>query len=331
LAQVKSELVRDESELAQCSTRLSRTKELYQDQIVSRQDMEEAEANAKQAAAGLEATRAKVIHAQSQVDTAKAYHQREERVLSGNHLASKEVLAANAELTAAQIELRAAEDTLRVLGASPGGSGDATPITSPISGRIVDRAANLGEMVEPSDTLFTVMNLSDVWVEASVYEKDLARVRAGQPVEVRVNSYPDQVFPGRVAHVGDVLDAESRTAKVRCAVANPTGLLKPEMFATITIITGKRSGAILVPEAAVLDDAGKKIVFAACADCEEDQQAGKSACGAFDSQTVNLGPAHDGLVEVVNGLASGDRVVTEGAYQLKAALGSGKLEAGCVD
>ncbi len=328
---MKSELVRDESELAQCTTRLVRIRELHEDQIVSLQGLEEAEASAKQAAAAAEATRAKVTHAQSQLETTEAYYQREEKVLRGNHHASREVQAAKAELTAAQLELRAAADALQVLGSSPGGSGELTAVTSPISGRVVAREANLGEMVEPSDTLFTVMDLSDVWAEASVYEKDLAQVRSGQQVQVRVSSYPDRVFSGQVAHVGDVLDAESRTAKVRCAIDNPTGLLKPEMFAAVSIITGRRSGAVLVPKEAVLDDAGKKIVFVACLDCEEDQQAGKSVCGAFDSRTVDLGPAHDGRVEVVKGLVSGDNVVTAGAYQLKTALGSGKLEAGCVD
>jgi multidrug efflux pump subunit AcrA (membrane-fusion protein) len=150
-------------------------------------------------------------------------------------------------------------------------------------------------------------------------------------VEVKVDSYSGRSFSGKVTHVGEVLDPVSRTAMVRCAIPNPSGLLKPEMFATITIITGRRSGAVLVPKEAVLDDAGKKIVFVACMDCDEDRQAGRSACGTFDRRTVELGPAHDGLVEVVKGLASGDGVVAEGAYQLKTALGSGTLEAGCVD
>ncbi len=162
-------------------------------------------------------------------------------------------------------------------------------------------------------------------------QKDIARARAGQSAQVRVSGYPDRVFSGRVAHVGDVLDAESRTARVRCAIANPAGLLKPEMFATVSIITGRRSGAILISKEAVLDDAGKKIVFVPCMDCEEDRQAGKSICGKYDTRTVELGPAHDGLVEVRKGLSSDESLVVTGAYQLKASLGSGTLEAGCSD
>jgi cobalt-zinc-cadmium efflux system membrane fusion protein len=331
LAQAKSELVRGQSELVQRSTRLSRTQELYRDQIVSRQDLEEAEANAKRASAEVEATEAMVRQAEARVAIARAYLSREEQVLSGNHLASKELQAAKAELTIAQLDLRAAEDAIRVLGAAPAGSGDAVPIISPISGRVVARTTNLGEMAGPSDTLFTVMDLSEVWVEANAYEKDIARVRVGQIVEVKVDSYSGRLFSGRVTHLGEILDPVSRTARVRCALPNPSGLLKPEMFATITIITAKRRGAVLVPKEAVLDDAGKKIVFVPCMDCEEDKQAGKSICGKFDSRTVELGPAHDGQVEVRKGLSSDESLIVAGAYQLKASLGSGKLEAGCSD
>jgi cobalt-zinc-cadmium efflux system membrane fusion protein len=186
-------------------------------------------------------------------------------------------------------------------------------------------------MAEPSGTLFTVMNLSDVLVEANVYEKDLARMRKGQTAEIRVNTYPDKVFAGRVTYVSDVLDPDSRTARIRCAVSNSMGLLKPEMFATVNIITARKGGAVLIAKSAVLDDAGKKIVFMPCLDCPEDVKAGTNACGAYDKHEVELGPEHGGKVEVLGGIGPGDLVVTAGAFQLKTALGSGKLEAGCTD
>jgi len=338
LAENKSELVRAESELAQCAARLDRAKELYKDQIVSRNDLEAAEGEFKRDSADVESakarihqTEAKIQQTEARVAIAKTYLNREEKVLGGDLLASKELQAAKSELTSAELELRAAADTISVLGASPGGSGDTISITSPISGRVVSRSVNLGEMADPSGTLFTVMNLADVWVEANVYEKDVSRVRKGQVAEIRVNSYPDRVFTGKVTHVSDVLDPESRTATIRCAVANPTGLLKPEMFATVSIITAKNGGAVLIPTAAVLDDAGKKIVFTPCAECPEDVKAGTNACGAYDKIEVELGPAHGDKVEALSGLEPGVLVVTEGAYQLQTALGSGKLEAGCTD
>jgi cobalt-zinc-cadmium efflux system membrane fusion protein len=334
LARSKSELVRAESELAQCQSRLGRSRELYKDQIVSRQDVESAEAEFKRdkagvevAEAGIRQSEARVKQAESRVGIAKSYLAREEKVLKGNHLASKEIQSARADLNAAELDLRA--DTIKVLGASPAGSGDTISITSPIAGKVVSRAVNLGEMVEPSGTLFTVMNLSDVWVEASIYEKDLAKIRTGQTAEIRVNSYSGKVFRGKVTYIGDILDAESRTAKVRCEVSNRAGLLKPEMYATVGIVTARRGAAVLIPREAVLDDSGKKIVFMPCTECDEDKKPGASGCGNYDRIEVETGATHGVNVEILAGIMPGDKVVTTGAYQLKTALGSGKLEAGC--
>jgi cobalt-zinc-cadmium efflux system membrane fusion protein len=338
LAENKSDLVRAESELAQCIARLDRAKELYKDQIVSRQDLEGAEAEFKRDSADVEAakarirqTEAKIQQAEARVGIAKTYMRREEKVLGGDLLASKELQAAKSELTATELELRAAADHIRVLGASPGDSGDSIAITSPITGRVVSRSVNLGEMTDQSSTLLTVMNLADVWVEANVFEKDLAKIRKGQVAQIKVNSYPDRVFSGNVTHVSDVLDPDSRTATIRCVVSNGRGLLKPEMFATINIITARKGGAVLIPKAAVLDDAGKKIVFTPCMECPADVKANTNACGAYDKLEVEVGPAHGDKVEVSGDIKPGTLVVTEGAFQLKTALGSGKLEAGCAD
>lgn len=335
LAQTRSELVRAESELAQCAARLDRARGLYKDQIISRQDLESAEAEHKRDAADVEGAKArirqveaKVQQAEARVGIAKTYLSREEKVLGGNLLASKELQAAKAELTTAEIELSGVADRIRVLGASPSGSGDTIAVTSPIAGRVVSRSVNLGEMAEQSSTLFTIMNLADVWVEASVYEKDLAKIRKGQVAEIRVSSYPDRVFSGKVTHISDVLDPESRTAKIRCVVSNSMDLLKPEMFASISIITARKGGAVLVPKTAVLDEAGRKIVFTPCMECPEDVKAGINACGEYDKLEVEVGSVHASSVEV-SGVKPGMLVVTEGAFQLKTALGSGKLEAGC--
>lgn len=331
LAQAEGELARNESELAQCEARLSRAKELYKDQIVSRQDLESAEAEYKRDGVEVEVTKAKIRQAEARVAITKTYLNREEKVLGGDLLASKELQAARGDLRVAELELHAAADTIRVLGANPSDSGDTIAITSPLDGKVVSRSVNLGEMAGPSDTLFTVMNLSDVWVEADVYEKDLARIRNGQAAEIRVNSYPERVFSGKITYIGDLLDPDSRTAKIRCVVSNSTGLLKPEMFAAISIITSKRAGAVLVAKEAILDEAGKKVAFTPCLDCEEDKKAGRSVCGSYDKREVVLGAAHNGKIEVRSGIQPGEEVVTVGAYQLKTALGSGKLEAGCAD
>jgi len=338
LAECQSELARAESELAQCAARLQRAQELYKDQIVSRNDLEAAEAERKRDAASVEAAKSRVRQAEAKVEQLKSrvaiasdHLSREEKVAGRNLLSMRELQAARAQVTEARLELEAAADTIRVLGASPSGSGDTLSIISPISGRVVERSASLGQMVEPSDVLFVVMDLSDVWVEANVYEKDIVRVRKGQTAQVRLSGYPDRIFTGMVTHVGDVLDPASRTARVRCVVRNPAGMLKPEMFASVDIITAKRGRAVLIPRKAVLDDSGKKIVFAACTNCAEDKKAGRSVCGEYDKRQVELGASHHGRIEVVSGLKPGEQVVVEGQHQLRSALASGKLEAGCAD
>jgi cobalt-zinc-cadmium efflux system membrane fusion protein len=338
LAQNQSELIHAQSELAQCTARLERAKDLYKDQIISKQDLESAEAEYKKDSASVEMVKAKINQTQAKIEQLKArvelagsYLEREQKVAGANLLSTRELQAVKAAVTEAKLELQAAADTIKVLGASPSGSGDTITISSPISGRVVDRDLTLGEMVEPSKVLFTVMNLSDVWVEASVYEKDLQKIHKGQTAEIRINGYSDRVFSGKVTHISDVLDGSSRTAKVRCVVSNSDGTLKPEMFASVDIITARRGGAVLIPKKAVLDEGSAKIVFMVCTECPEDIEAGKSVCGEYDKRTLELGPTHGDKVEVISGLAPGDEVVIEGQFQLKTAISSGKLEAGCTD
>jgi len=170
-----------------------------------------------------------------------------------------------------------------------------------------------------------------IWVIASAHEKDLPRIGRGQDVEVRVNGYPDEVFTGTVSLIGNSLDPKPRRAPVRCIVPNDAGVLKPGMFTTVDIITEQEKDALLVPSSAVLDVAGGKIVFIACADCPEDREAGKSVCGAFDKIEVELGAVRGDRVEITGGLGPGADVVVAGQYQLKTSLGAGTLQAGCAD
>jgi len=195
----------------------------------------------------------------------------------------------------------------------------------------VSRHTNVGQMATPADVLFTVANLSQVWIEADVYEKDLAKVRKGQAAEIRFDAYPDKVFTGKVDSISDMLSPESRTAKVRCVVSNSDGLLRGEMFARVTLLTARRGQTVLVAKDAVLDDAGKKIAFTPCMECPEDKKAGTNACGAYDKFTVETGSLHGDRIEILKGLEPGTEVVTVGQHQIKSALSSGQLRAGCKD
>ncbi|NLN75265.1 MAG: efflux RND transporter periplasmic adaptor subunit [Armatimonadetes bacterium] len=338
LAQARSELAKCESEPAQCTARLERAKDLYADQIISRQDLESAEAEYKMDLAAVESAKSKITQSEariakekSRVDLAGQYLAREEKVYKGKVVDSKALQSARSAVTAAKTDVDAAADRIRVLGANPNGSGDLIAVVSPISGRVVARQVNTGEMASPSTVMFTIANLASVWVEADVYEKDLSAVRKGQSAEIRVDAYPDRVFAAKVETIGDMLTSDSRTVKIRCVVNNSEGLLKGDMFAKVALITGKRGSIVLIPKQAVLDEAGSKIVFTPCLDCPEDQKAGYSACGSYDKLVVETGSAHGSQIEITSGLEPGTEVVTVGAYQIKTALGSGKLEAGCAD
>jgi len=177
------------------------------------------------------------------------------------------------------------------------------PLTAPISGTVIERNGTVGATVGSDTNLFKIIDLSSVWIDANVFEKDLERVRTGQQVNVTVPAFPGSTFTGRVILISSVVDPDSRTVKVRTEVPNRDGRLKPDMFANVQIVTASRQTAISVPLAAVLDDGGKSVVFVA--DGNE-----------YKKRDVTLGLKSDSRVEVVQGLNAGDKVVVKGNYLL---------------
>ncbi|HCU37521.1 MAG TPA: hypothetical protein DGT21_19440 [Armatimonadetes bacterium] len=309
---------------------LAREEGISKRDLYSLGEVRQAEAAVREATRGVEHEGAELERARGHLQIATASLEREKRVAERDLLARREVEEAQSALTVARAEVQAARQSLAALRASGGRGGASLAVLAPIGGIVTERAATVGQVVEASSELFTIVDPKRVWAWGKVHEKDLAQVSVGQSAEVRVNSYPERQFAGRVSLVSQALDPETRTARVRCVVANPGGVLKPGMFASVGLhVDGSREG-LLVPRDAVLDEAGKKVLFTACMDCEEDQESGKS-CGAFDKLEVELGPTRGDHVEVRRGLEIGALVVVKGQYQLKTALGSGQLEAGCAD
>ncbi len=230
---------------------------------------------------------------------------RETSVAGQNLYAQKEVQSAEADVAQARAKLQAAENTLKVLRAASSGITASVPVVAPFSGRILERPVNRGQMVKPEDTLFTILDLSSVWVDARVFEKDLRQIRAGQPVEVRATSYPDQVFVGKVTYVSDTLDPKTgRTLTVRCEVPNARRLLRPEMSVRVTIVAGERR-SLVAPLAAVREEGGQWIVHVANVD------------GRFTDRVIEKGVTDREHVEILKGLKPGEKVVTEGTFLLK--------------
>jgi cobalt-zinc-cadmium efflux system membrane fusion protein len=179
---------------------------------------------------------------------------------------------------------------------------------SPLTGTVVERTVTPGQSVggDPGQVLFTVADLDVLQVVADVYERDLGLVHGGQVATVMVEAYPGVIFPGAIAAIGDVVDPNTRTIKVRAWVNNEEHKLKPEMFARLNIDLGEGASFITVPKEAVLEIDGKEYVYVV-----EGQDR-------YVKHEVKVGTASADLVRILEGLKPGERVVTKGAILLKA-------------
>jgi membrane fusion protein, heavy metal efflux system len=183
-----------------------------------------------------------------------------------------------------------------------------TLLRSPFNGIVIKAEVAEGETVDTERELLAIADLSTVWVQGDVYEKDIASIRQGQDVKVLANAYPGQTFTGKLTYLSDILDPQTRTAKVRCEMPNPKGLLKLEMFATIHIPTGARRNALMIPAAAVQQIDNESVVFVEIAE------------NKFEKRKVEPGTNSDGWAEIKSGLKAGEKVVAQGAFMLKSHL-----------
>ena len=262
------------------------------------------------------------VYAQALADAevaAQAF-ERAERLHKEQIIPGKEYQRARAEFEKTRAQAQAAADKLKMLGVTPGSADKGAAVsrftvTAPLAGAVIERKAVLGEFASAEEPLFTVADLSTVWVEASIGEAQLGRVRPGAIATVRTSAYPDAVFRGKVGHVSAVLDRETRTAKAIVALQNPKGLLKPSMFASVSIETGNARKVLALPESAVTLVQGLPNVFI--------EQA-----GGFEARPVELGDRSDGNIIVKSGLKPGELVVTEGTYALKARLLKSQISSG---
>lgn len=217
-----------------------------------------------------------------------------------------------ADLAAAEAALGAARSRLRILGYSDARIDEllssehfepATDIVSPIRGIVVDRQVGPGQYAQAGagNPVFTVADLSHVWLVASVRETDAARVHRGQSMEVHVLAYPDRTFSARVVYVAPTLDPNTHRLAVRASIDNPDGALKPEMFAEFVILTSDARQSPAVPEGAVVYEGEDAHVFVLQKD------------GTLTVTHIRAGRTEGGFVEVLEGLAPDDHVVTKGS------------------
>jgi cobalt-zinc-cadmium efflux system membrane fusion protein len=249
-------------------------------------------------------------------ELARQNYEREKRLFDRGVGAQKNMLTTEAELKVAEANLDAAEKKLHVLGFTEAQvkaiseTHQVNPVItlfSPISGKVVQYNVVLGGMVDQASEILTIMDPRLLCVDAEIYERDIAKIKTGQNVEVSVPAYPDEKFQGKIGYIGDVLKEETRTITVRTEVENKDTRLKPGMFANITVFLNHQAQALVLPREAVLDDQNDKMVFI-------------KRHNLFFPQLIETGAKENGNVEITAGLEAGDEVVTKGNYQLKSKL-----------
>jgi cobalt-zinc-cadmium efflux system membrane fusion protein len=263
-----------------------------------------------------DAARAELARLQAQLTTATRQTERSRKLVEIGAAPQKEYEASlgeqhqiEASIAAQQSTVAGLEARLRRFGLQEGAaSGAITSIRSPLSGVVTHVTAAPGDVVDATSELFAIADLSRVYVQAQVFEKDLGQVHVGQRAAIRVDAYPDERFTGSVVAIGDVIDPQTRTAAVRCDVANPNSLLKLDMFATVELPTGSAQPALAVPTDAVQNYEGKSVVFV------------RASATRFEVRPVELGRTVGAAAEVTRGVRAGDSVVTRGAFQVKSAL-----------
>jgi Cu(I)/Ag(I) efflux system membrane fusion protein len=185
---------------------------------------------------------------------------------------------------------------------------------SPVGGVVLEKKAVAGMRFMPGEMLYQIADLSSVWVLADVFERDIGLVKLGQKVKLGINAYPDKNFSGTIAYIYPTLKAETRTIPVRIELANPGGLLKPAMYASVELAVGGREKVVTVPLSAVIDSGTRQVVLL------------QKGAGRFEPREVKLGARSDEYVEVREGVGAGDTVVVAANFlidaesNLKAAL-----------
>jgi len=176
-------------------------------------------------------------------------------------------------------------------------------IFSPMSGYVIDKTAFQGMFVQPEDRMYTIANLSTIWVQADVFEYELPFIKKGQTATLTLEAFPGETFSGRVTFIYPYLNKETRTVQVRLVFANHQIRLKPDMYGTV-LIQVDRDPSLAVPDQAVLDSGLRQVVFVA------------KEKGVFEPREITLGPKVGSFFEVVKGLKEGERIVTSGTFLL---------------
>ena len=266
-------------------------------------------------------TKAEYLKSKANLEVARANYARESRLYKKQISSEKDYLYAKAEFIQTESALNKAVETLRLLGLSDeeikslkwrenNKPTSIFPLIAPFTGTVVEQHIVLGEFIEPEEKPYTIADLSHLWIQLDIFEKDLKWIEKGKTVDIIVNAYPDETFEGKVTYISDILDESTRTAKARVEILNSDRKLKPGMFATATISVPSENGkeVVMIPNTAIQHIEGNPVVFVQLAN------------HSFEKRSVSLGSGSEDFVVVNEGLNPGDRIVTQGAFDLKSVV-----------
>lgn len=257
------------------------------------------------------------ISARAELDAHERELRRTETLVEIGAASRQELERIHAEHTARTADLQSVRSRLELLGMpasaieglAPGkGINATTNVPAPITGAVTERLANVGLNVDPATKLFTVVDLSTVWVVADLYEKDFSRVRVGGPATVTTTAYPDAVLQGRISYIDPQLSPQTRTAKVRIEVPNARNELRLGMYADVLVGSSSQGSATVIPRSAVQNIEDRYVVY--IVDPRERRK--------FTEREVRIGERSGEQLEVLAGLEPGDLVVVEGSFFVRA-------------
>jgi cobalt-zinc-cadmium efflux system membrane fusion protein len=260
------------------------------------------------------------LSAGANLEYQKANYERQKKLVEENVGAQKNLLESFNEFQKAKAEYNAEKNRINAIGlteseveddkgafSEKNGSGT-LPVKSPINGVVVDRNVVIGQFIEAATTAFKIINLSSVWVDGQIYEKDAGKITSKTAADFIASSYPDEPFKGVVTFIGQVIDEKTRTITIRAEFNNPSGKLKPQMFGELRIPNENNSTALLVPAEAVV-----KIDNVDCVFIQKEDTL-------FEKTPVIICCAQNDKFEIVKGLRDGASVVVKGAFYLKSDL-----------
>ncbi len=250
-----------------------------------------------------------VMSSKAHAEAALANEKREDQLAEARVSSQRDAELAKATALAAKAELYAAEQRVRAFGGSASGEVGVLQLRSPLAGKVVESHVSRGQSVEPSFTAFRVADLRRVWIELDVFERELGHIHAGDIVEISPQTNATVVLAGKVAHVGEIIDVDTRSAPVRVVVENVDGALRPGQSVLAKISTKQEASAVLLlPRDAVTSVDGRPTVFVS-----HDETS-------VEPRAVTLGARDGTRVEITSGINAGEKVATSGVFALKSEI-----------